>query len=97
MSARRRGRWMYNNESTRYGVAGWHLDSTPLVLDFMPGHGYDGRGEYQLHNDPCFMDHEPMDHYVDGAMRLAEEHWDTEHSGEAAELAALAGSKEGAI
>lgn len=55
---RRRGRWTYNSESTRYGEAGWHLDGTPYVLDFMPGrpsecgHYPPCRGEYQLHNWP---------------------------------------------
>ena len=86
---RRRGRWTYDTGSNRYGVAGWHLDGTPLVIDFMPGHGWDSKGEYQLYNDPCYHDHEPLDRYMDGAMRQAEEHWDTVHAPEADELAAL--------
>jgi hypothetical protein len=37
MSARRLGRWSYDNTSTLPGVAGWHLDGSPVVIDFMPG------------------------------------------------------------
>jgi hypothetical protein len=79
----RRGRWTYNSRSTRYGIAGWHLDGTPLVIDFMPDHGWDGKGEYQLYNDPCYHDHKSLDRYVNGAMREAEEHWYTVHAPEA--------------
>jgi len=84
MTTRRRDRWTYNSDSSQYGEAGWHLDGTPLVLDFMPGHGWDGKGEYQLYNDPCLINHTSVDRYMDGAMRWTEEHWDTTHAGASA-------------
>jgi hypothetical protein len=90
--ARRRGRWTYNSDSTMYGEAGWHLDGTPLVIDFMPGHGCDSKGEYQIYNDPCYWDHDPLDRYMDGAMRLAEQHWDSEHASDAEALKVLSGT-----
>jgi hypothetical protein len=79
---KRIGRWVYDDTDNHYGVAGWHLDGTPLVIDFMPDHGWDGKGEYQLYNDPCYHDHHPLDHYVDEAMQEVEEHWDTVHAPE---------------
>lgn len=79
---RRRGRWTWNTDSIKYGEAGWHLDGTPLVIDFMPGHGYDNKGEYQIYNDPCVDNHTGLDRYMVGAMEWAEEHWDAEHARE---------------
>jgi hypothetical protein len=55
---RRVGRWTYNSDSTYYGEAGWHLDGTHVVIDWMPDHNGNcphqprHRGEYQLHGWP---------------------------------------------
>jgi hypothetical protein len=34
---RRIGRWVYDDSDGEYGNAGWHLDGSPVVIDFMPG------------------------------------------------------------
>jgi hypothetical protein len=74
---RRRGRWTYNSDSTRYGVAGWHLDGTPLVIDFMPGYTdcEPSRGMYLLYNWPG-REHEPLSTHVGHAMEVAEGEYD---------------------
>jgi len=81
--ARRRGRWTYNSDSAMYGEAGWHLDGTPLVIDFMPGdhqccNGGPNccRGCYLLYGWPG-NGHEPVGTHVDYAMECVEEWWDT--------------------
>ena len=75
--ARRRGRWTYNSDSSYYGEAGWHLDGTPVVIDFMPGYTdcAPGRGMYLLYNFPGRAD-EPLSTHVDEAMREVEKMWD---------------------
>jgi hypothetical protein len=81
MSARRRGRWTYNSESTLYGEAGWHLDGSVIVVDFMPGrpsecwHTPPHRGEYQLHNWPG-REWESIACTVDDAMHIVEREYD---------------------
>jgi hypothetical protein len=79
---RRRGRWAYNSESTRYGEAGWHLEDTSIVIDFMPGNHQccnGGRrcchGCYVLHGWPG-REHEPVSMHVDDAMEAIEQEWD---------------------
>jgi hypothetical protein len=78
--AHRRGRWTYNSESSRYGVAGWHLDDSDLVIDWMPGHNAQCphsrrcRGEYQPHNWPG-REWESLACYVDEAMETVEREW----------------------
>ena len=79
--ARRRGRWTYEGQSD---VPGWHLDGTPLVLDFDPlDSSCAVRGAYLLYGDTCAGRRfgGPVDHYLDGAMEWAEEHWDQDHAG----------------
>ena len=51
---KRIGRWTYNSESTLDGEAGWHLDDSPVVIDFMPGMTdcEPGRGLYLGYNWP---------------------------------------------
>jgi hypothetical protein len=88
--SRRIGRWTYDNTSTRYGVAGWHLDDSPLVIDFMPGSRThqncpDCAGEYQLYNwppglpfdgtAPPVFDHQPVARYLRDAMEIVEKAW----------------------
>lgn len=74
---RRIGRWTYDGTSNQYGIAGWHLDGGPIVLDFMPGHhgccnGGPGRcGAYLLYGWPG-REHEPVDRYLRGAMDWVE-------------------------
>jgi hypothetical protein len=96
MTARRRGRWTYNSDSTYYGQAGWHLDGaelvtgTEIVVDFMPGlpawccHNPPHRGEYQLHNWPG-REWDSVACTADDAMRIIEQEYDE------AVLAALRG------
>lgn len=81
--SRRMGRWVYNSDSTLYGEAGWHLDGSPVVLDFMPGHHgcCDGgprccHGCYLIYGLPGYTDSEPVDRYLAGAMEWAEKEWD---------------------
>jgi hypothetical protein len=73
----RRGRWTYNSDSLRYGEAGWHLDGSPLVLDFMPGYTDCGpsRGMYLLYNW-AGREHEPVSTHARHAMETAESEWD---------------------
>jgi hypothetical protein len=94
--SKRIGRWVYNSTSTRYGIAGWHLDDSPVVIDFMPGRGWDGKGEYQLYNwpagtpfgqeRPAVFDHEPLARYLRDAMQEVEEAWDEAHPPDMATL-----------
>jgi hypothetical protein len=76
------GRWTYNSDSGLYGEAGWHLDGTPLVIDFMPGNHQccNGgprccRGCYLLYGWPG-QEHEPVATHVGYAMECVEEWWD---------------------
>lgn len=63
--APRRGRWSYIT-----GV-GWRLDDTDLVLDFDPlDRSCGDRGCYVLNGGGHL--HEPIDSYLDGAMRFVE-------------------------
>ena len=75
--ARRIGRWTYNTESTLYGEAGWHLDGSPVVIDFMPGmtDGEPGRGLYLGYNWPGRADGWIISKHCREAMRLVEEKW----------------------
>lgn len=79
--SRRLGRWAYNSESTRYGVAGWHLDGSPVVIDFMPGFtdGAPARGMYLVYNWPnsAHIDADPVATHVQDAMRAIEREWDS--------------------
>jgi hypothetical protein len=84
----RRGRWTYNGGEALYGIAGWHLDGTPLVIDFMPGNHQccnGGRGCchgcYVLYNWPA-RSHDPVSMYVDSAMEAIEEEWDALDDGQ---------------
>jgi hypothetical protein len=90
--SRRIGNWVYNSDSTLYGEAGWHLDGSPLVIDFMPGHHgcCNGsprccRGTYLLYNWPG-REHEPLATHLRWAMEVAEDDWNE------AVLAAIAGT-----
>jgi hypothetical protein len=81
------GRWTYNSDSIQYGEAGWHLNGTPLVLDFMPGrsgecpHTGRCRGSYLLYGDPCWHLHTAsVGCFLRDAMRWTEEHWDHGHA-----------------
>jgi hypothetical protein len=77
-AARRWGRWAYDNTSTLYGVAGWHLDGSPVVIDFMPGvtDGEPGRGLYLGYNWPGRDDGWFISKYCAEAMRLTGREWD---------------------
>ena len=74
----RRGRWTYDSTTTYYGAAGWHLDGTPIVIDFMPGYidCEPSRGMYLLYNWPGKIDGEPIATQVDRAMEIIEDDWD---------------------
>jgi hypothetical protein len=80
--ARRRGRWTYDATDNHYGEAGWHLDGTPIVIDFMPGdhqccNGGRGccHGSYLLYGWPG-REHEAIATHVDFAMECVEGWWD---------------------
>jgi hypothetical protein len=80
--AHRRGRWTYDGTTGLYGEAGWHLDGTPLVIDFMPGNHQCCNGGPRCCKG-CYLlygwrgnEHEPMGTHVDYAMEVAEEYWD---------------------
>jgi hypothetical protein len=75
---RRIGRWAYNSDSTLYGEAGWHLDGSPVVIDFMPGMTdcEPGRGLYLGYNWPGRVDGWIVSKYCREAMRIVEQAWD---------------------
>lgn len=72
--SRRIGRWQYDRR------VGWRLDGTDLVLDFdRLDKGGDLQGCYVLYRTPQESEVtgvyvEPVDHYLDAAMRWVEEH-----------------------
>jgi hypothetical protein len=79
--SRRIGRWAYNSDSTQYGEAGWRLDGTPVVIDYMPGCqggcNPGGRcGGYLLYGWPGRWEGEQVDRYLRGAMEQIEQEWD---------------------
>ena len=79
------GRWTLSDTSTRYGVAGWHLDGGPIVLDWMPacdeGCGPDTWGDehydccWSLYGWPGREEAEPIDKYLPTAMEQIEREW----------------------
>jgi hypothetical protein len=77
---RRIGRWAYDGNEPR---PGWHLDGSPVVLDYddkshaccMGAAGCRG-GAYLLSGFPGRHDWEPVDQYLRGAMEWAEKAWD---------------------
>jgi len=75
---KRIGRWTYNSESTLYGEAGWHLDDSPVVIDFMPGMTdcEPGRGLYLGCNWPGRAGGWIVSKYCREAMRIVEQEWD---------------------
>ena len=75
---KRIGRWTYNSESTLDGEAGWHLDDSPVVIDFMPGMTdcEPGRGLYLGYNWPGRTDGWIVSKYCREAMRIVEQEWD---------------------
>lgn len=83
---RRIGRWVYDDSDRHWGAAGWHLDGSPVVIDFMPGdHSCCNggrrccRGCYLLYNWPHYSrEHEPVATHLADAMELVEEWWDAE-------------------
>ena len=85
--SRRIGRWIYNGSGP---LPGWHLEDSPVVLDFDPsshaccigGPGCRG-GAYILYGWPG-RDHEPVSSDLRSAMEWAEEAWDR---GQRAQLA----------
>lgn len=76
--SKRMGRWAYNSESTQYGEAGWHLDDSPVVIDFMPGMTdcEPGRGLYLGYNWPGCDDGWIVSKWCRDAMSIVEEQWD---------------------
>lgn len=65
-SPRRVGRWTYGDHGGyRYG---WRLDDTPIVID------------REIRDEPCYvvvggrLAHQPIDRYMQGAMKWIEEH-----------------------
>jgi hypothetical protein len=88
--AKRIGRWVYDDRDFAYGAAGWLLDGSPVVLDFMPGHCDDPAsarrgGVYMLYNLPGFAGGTVISVYLRPAMDWAEREYAE------AILAALAG------
>ena len=81
----RAGRWVLDDESARYGEAGWHLDGGPIVLDWMPAceegcePGSSGREHYEccwaLYGWPGRPEAKPVDRYLTAAMAWIEYEW----------------------
>ena len=79
------GRWTLNTDSTRYGVAGWHLDDGPIALDWMPAcdkgcePGAPGPGHcdccWSLFGWPGRIEAEPVDRDLLTAMAQIEDEW----------------------
>lgn len=93
-TGRRIGRWAYNSDSTLYGVAGWHLDNSPVVIAFRPFRlgmtdCRPSRGLYLGYNWPGRPDGWLVAKCRRDAMRIVEREWD--ESPFAVAAAALAG------
>jgi hypothetical protein len=88
--SRRIGRWVYDDRDFDYGNAGWHLDGSPLVIDFMPGMTdcEPGRGMYLGYNWPGdSLGDWMLATHLREAMRVAEKRWDESPFAVAAETA----------
>jgi hypothetical protein len=73
------GRWVFSEESIQYGEAGWHLDGSPVVIDFMPDaedYGSGIEGCFLGYNWPGRHDCWEVSMYLAEAMSIVEQEWD---------------------